>query len=68
VFYSPNGFWDPLFAVFRHIVAQRLTPPDFETMWRIAERVEDILPTLRKALIGVDEADKTMKVARPHQL
>jgi uncharacterized protein (TIGR00730 family) len=34
----------------------------------VAETVEDILPTLRKALVGVDESDKTMKVARPHQL
>jgi uncharacterized protein (TIGR00730 family) len=48
VFYSPNGFWNPLFALFAHIVDQNLTPPDFMRTWRVAERVEDIIPTLRQ--------------------
>ena len=47
VFYSPDGFWDPLFKLVQHIVDQKLTPPDFQTTWRVATRVEDIIPALR---------------------
>lgn len=47
VFYSPQGFWNPLFALFQHIVDANLTPPDFMRAWRVADRVEDIIPALR---------------------
>lgn len=53
VFYSPNGFWEPLYALFRHTVDARLTPPEFMDSWISVDRVEDIIP----ALSGVRPAE-----------
>jgi uncharacterized protein (TIGR00730 family) len=47
VFLDINGFWQPLFEVFDHILKQQLTPPEFRETWTAVERVEDILPALR---------------------
>jgi uncharacterized protein (TIGR00730 family) len=46
VFYNPDGFWDPLFALFQHTVDAKLTPPEFMDAWTVVERVEDIIPAL----------------------
>jgi len=50
VFYNPKGFWNPLFALFEHTVAQRLTPPAFDRAWAVADRVDQIIPALRANL------------------
>ena len=47
VFYSPDGFWEPLFALLRHTVEQKLTPVEMLDTWRAVERIEDLLPALR---------------------
>jgi uncharacterized protein (TIGR00730 family) len=46
VFYSPDGFWDPLFALFQHTVDAKLTPPSFMGAWTVVDKVEDIVPAL----------------------
>jgi uncharacterized protein (TIGR00730 family) len=46
VFYSPDGFWDPLFALFQHTVDANLTPQSFMGAWSVVDRVEDIVPAL----------------------
>jgi uncharacterized protein (TIGR00730 family) len=46
VFYSPNGFWEPLFALFQHTVDHKLTPPGFMQSWVVVERIEDVVPAL----------------------
>ncbi|MFI4966902.1 MAG: TIGR00730 family Rossman fold protein [Caulobacterales bacterium] len=46
VFYNPDNFWEPLFALFQHTVDARLTPPEFMGAWTVVERVEDIVPAL----------------------
>ncbi|MFD1191840.1 MULTISPECIES: LOG family protein [Phenylobacterium] len=46
VFWSPNGFWDPLFALFQHTVDHRFTPPEFMDSWVTVERIEDVVPAL----------------------
>lgn len=46
VFYSPNGFWDPLFALFQHTVDHRLTPPSFMQSWVTVDRIEDVARAL----------------------
>jgi len=46
VFYNPDNFWGPLFALFQHTVDARLTPPAFMGAWTVVERVEDIIPAL----------------------
>ncbi len=47
VFYNPDGFWDPLFALFQHTVDAKLTPPAFMDAWTVVDRVEDIVPALQ---------------------
>ena len=47
VFYSPDGFWEPLFALLRHTVEEKLTPPELLGTWRSVDRIEDLLPALR---------------------
>ena len=49
VFYSPDGFWEPLFKLFQHTVDQHLTPPSFMQSWTAVDRVEEIVPALRAA-------------------
>jgi uncharacterized protein (TIGR00730 family) len=46
VFYNPDGFWDPLFALFQHTVDAKLTPASFMGAWTVVEKVEDIVPAL----------------------
>jgi uncharacterized protein (TIGR00730 family) len=47
VFYSPQGFWEPLFDLLRHTVAMKLTPAAFLDTWASVDSVEDILPAMR---------------------
>lgn len=49
VFYSPGGFWEPLFKLFQHTVDHKLTPSSFMQSWVSVDRVEDIIPALRGA-------------------
>ena len=46
-FLNLEGFWDPLFAVFQHILDQKLIPEEFKETWTSVERVEDLLPALQ---------------------
>ncbi len=46
VFYNPDNFWGPLFALFQHTVDAKLTPAAFMDAWTVVERVEDIVPAL----------------------
>jgi uncharacterized protein (TIGR00730 family) len=46
VFYNPDNFWGPLFALFQHTVDAKLTPPAFMGAWAVVDRVEDIVPAL----------------------
>ena len=46
VFYSPDGFWDPLFTLFQHTVDANLTPASFMGAWTVVEKVEEIVPAL----------------------
>lgn len=55
VFYNPEDFWEPLFALFRHVVARKLTPPAFLDSWDTVDRVEDILPALRRPRAQVSQ-------------
>ena len=46
VFYNPDDFWGPLFALFQHTVDAKLTPAAFMGAWTVVDRVEDIVPAL----------------------
>jgi uncharacterized protein (TIGR00730 family) len=47
VFYNPDDFWGPLFALFQHTVDAKLTPAAFMGAWTVVDRVEDIVPALQ---------------------
>lgn len=55
VFYNPRGFWDPLFHLFDHIIAEHLMPPEFNDCWRAVDKVEDILPAIFDMAKGTAE-------------
>src|SRR6188768_3662213 len=46
IFYSPNGFWEPLFALFQHTVDAKLTPANFMQSWLVTDKIEEIVPLL----------------------
>ncbi|HZK99872.1 MAG TPA: TIGR00730 family Rossman fold protein [Caulobacteraceae bacterium] len=47
VFHNPDGFWNPLYALFDQFTEQNLVPREFADCWRAVSRVEDLLPVLR---------------------
>ena len=47
VFFNPEGFWDPLFALFDTFVAARLVPSEFLRCYSVAARIEDVIPALQ---------------------
>ncbi|WP_332770385.1 TIGR00730 family Rossman fold protein [Phenylobacterium sp.] len=49
VFFSPDGFWAPLFQLFQHTVDHRLTPASFMQSWISVDRIEDVIPALLEA-------------------
>jgi uncharacterized protein (TIGR00730 family) len=49
VFYNPNGFWDPLFALFDQFIRQRLIPDAFKDCWRAVGDIESVLVALTEA-------------------
>jgi uncharacterized protein (TIGR00730 family) len=58
-----NGFWDPLLAFVAQMRTLGLVPPPANGVnLLVAERVEDILPTINEAAQSVGEADKQMAV------
>ena len=65
LFYNPRGYWEPLFHLFDHMIAERLLHPDAHGDWRAVDRIEDIVPTLFEMATPPDEvADKvTIKLA-----
>ena len=64
VFYSPDGFWDTLFAAFQTGVDARLTPPEFMRTWASVARIEDIIPALHaQGAPQIDTARTVTKLA-----
>ena len=64
VFYSPDGFWAPLFKLLEHTVAARLTPEDFLRSYAVAETVEDILPMIQQRLAHGDDDEAPRAASR----
>ena len=58
-----NGFWDPLLALINHMRGLGLVPvPANGVDLLVADRIEDILPKLRRAAGAADGAEKKMAV------
>jgi predicted Rossmann-fold nucleotide-binding protein len=58
-----KGFWDPLCALFDHMNKLAFIRPGLDVTYLVADRAEDILPTLLEAARGIPEADKVVKAA-----
>jgi uncharacterized protein (TIGR00730 family) len=57
-----NGFWDPLCALLDHMERMQFIRAGLSVNYHVTDRVEDILPMLRRAVAAVPEAEKKMKV------
>jgi uncharacterized protein (TIGR00730 family) len=59
VFYSPGGFWDPLFKLMDHTIDQNLTPDWFRGTWSSVTTVDGILPAIRQMMPAGPQRDPT---------
>jgi len=58
-----NGFWDPLLALLAHLEARGfIRPRSFELL--VVERIEEVVPRLRKAASGIPESELRGAAAR----
>lgn len=48
VFFNPDGFWEPLFALMRHFVDERVTPEWMADTWSVVDRVDQVIPAVRR--------------------
>jgi uncharacterized protein (TIGR00730 family) len=55
-------FWDPLCVLLGNMEELHFIRPGLQINYLVAERVEDILPMLMKAMESVAEQDKAMKL------
>ena len=55
-------FWDPLCVLLGHMEELHFIRPGLQINYLVAERVQDILPMLMKAMETVAEQDKAMKL------
>ena len=54
-------FWDPLCVLLDHMEELQFIRPGLSVNYLVADRVEDILPTLTKAMESIAESEKAMK-------
>ena len=54
-------FWDPLCALLDHMQELQFIRAGLSVNYLVAERVEDILPTLVQAIENITESEKAMK-------
>ncbi len=62
LFANINRYWDPLLALFEHMREQEFVPDAPRINFLVADRIEDVLPRLRRAASAVTEAEKTMAI------
>ena len=63
-----KGFWEPLCALLEHMKALDFIRSDLDFDLLVADKVEDILPTLQKAAEAIPESAKEMPAAVADQL
>lgn len=59
VFLNLKGFWEPLFRLVEHTMAQGFTPASFARAWTAVDEVDQLLPTLRQMLASGPAAELT---------
>jgi len=63
-----KGFWNPLCALIDHMKRIQFIRDDLNFELLVADEVADILPMLQQAMAPVEEHEKEMKAAQPHNL
>ena len=63
-----KNFWEPLCALIDHMKRVKFIRDDLNFSLLVADKVADILPLLRQAMVPVEEHEKEMKAAQPHHL
>jgi len=63
-----KGFWNPFCALLDHMRKLEFIREGLNFELLVADKVEDILPMLQRAIAPVAEHEKEMKAAQPHQL
>jgi uncharacterized protein (TIGR00730 family) len=63
-----KGFWDPLCALIDHMKRIKFIRDDLNFELLVADEVANILPMLQQAMAPIEEHDKEMKAAQPHNL
>lgn len=63
VFFNPDGFWDPLFALFATFERRDLVPPEFAACWSQVSDIEALLPALRAEPASRTPAEPVARLA-----
>jgi uncharacterized protein (TIGR00730 family) len=63
-----KGFWEPLCGLIDHMKRIKFIRDDLNFDLLVADEVANILPLLRQAMAPVEEHEKEMKEAQPHNL
>jgi uncharacterized protein (TIGR00730 family) len=63
-----KGFWDPLCALIDHMKRIKFIRDDLNFELLVADEVANFLPMLQQAMAPIEEHDKEMKAAQPHNL
>jgi uncharacterized protein (TIGR00730 family) len=58
VFLNHNGFWNRFFHLIDHTVEAGVTPDWLASTWGVVDRVESVLPEIRRRLIADDRGDQ----------
>jgi predicted Rossmann-fold nucleotide-binding protein len=57
-----NSYWDPLLTLVAHMREHEFVPESLAVNFLVADRVEDILPTLREAVRDRAEPEQPMAI------
>ena len=63
-----DHFWDPLCSLLNHMESLEFIRAGLTVKLLVADKVEDILPRLRKALSSLSEPEKKMKTVEPEKM
>ncbi|MDQ0470904.1 TIGR00730 family Rossman fold protein [Labrys wisconsinensis] len=58
-----DGFWTKLLALLEHMREEGFIPRERAVDYLVADRAEDVVPLIRQALAGVEEAELSMSVS-----
>ncbi len=57
VFLNQNGFYEGLFAMFRHTIDENFSPPEMLETYRSVDRVEDVAPAILSMAVSPEPTE-----------